>query len=294
MRYREAVDSFLMSREGKNCSRKTILWYEWMLRKFHKFLKENEINFDKCTVTTLRMYLRYLSRDQMYSDRYILGHYRVLKAFYNYLIREGLINENPTANLEKPKVEKKLLPILSQNQVKLILAQPNKETFEGYRNFVMIKVLYETGIRLGELLNLQLDHVSIEGGYMRVFGKGNKERFVFMGVKLRQELHRYLLKRKDIASSHLFITRYGFPVDNRSFQTALTEYGKKAGIKGVRVSPHTFRHTFATEFLKREGNLKDLKELLGHRDFETVEIYLTLDNEHLKKAFQKRSPLDNL
>jgi len=112
---------------------------------------------------------------------------------------------------------------------------------------------------------------------MRVFGKGNKERFVFMGVKLRQELHRFLLKRKNIASSYLFITRDGLPVDQRSFQTSLTYYGKKAGIKGVRVSPHTFRHTFATEFLKREGNLKDLKELLGHKDFETVEIYLTLD-----------------
>lgn len=294
MRFREAVDSFIISREGKNCSRKTIEWYELMLAKFQEFLRDQDINFDKCSVTTLRMYLRHLSKDCKFSDKYILGHFRVLKAFFNYLAAEGLIPENPAANLDKPKVEQKLFPVLSQNQVKAILEQPDRSTFEGYRNYVMIKVLYETGIRLTELLNIQTEHISIEQGYMRVFGKGNKERFVFMGVKLRQELIRYLQRRRDISSSFLFVNQYGLPVDARTFQQSLKVYGEKAGIKGVRVSPHTFRHTFATEFVKRDGNLKVLKELLGHRDLQTVEVYLTLDKEHLRQAFLKRSPLDNL
>lgn len=294
MRFREALESFLMSRESKNCARGTVEWYELMLNKFHSFLIENKVNFDKCTVHTLRAYLRHLGRDLNYSDKYILGHYRVLKAFFNYLTKEGLINDNPTKNLEKPRQEQKLFPVLSQSQVKLLLEQPDKNTFEGYRNFVMMKVLYETGIRLQELLNIQLEHLNIEQGFIQVFGKGNKERFVFMGVKLRQELYRYLKKREHIYSSYLFVNRNGLPVDRRTFQYSLKRYGEKAGIKGVRVSPHTFRHTFATEFVKRDGNLKVLKELLGHRDLETVEVYLTLDKDHLRQAFLKRSPLDNL
>lgn len=294
MRFREAKDSFIISREGKNCSSKTVEWYELMLNKFQNYLRENDISFDKVQVNTLRLYLRYLSKDKKYSDKYLLGHFRVLKAFFNYLYFEKLITENPVANLQKPRQERKLFPVLSPSQVKLILDQPDRTTFEGYRNHIMIKVLYETGIRLQELINIQLEHIDLQQGYIRVFGKGNKERFVFMGVKLRQELHTYLIRRKHIASSFLFVNQYGLPVYKRTFQTSLTLYGKQAGIKGVRVSPHTFRHTFATEFVKRDGNLKVLKELLGHRDLETVEIYLTLDKDHLRQAFLKRSPLDNL
>ena len=118
MRFREAIDSFLISREGKNCSRRTVDWYELMLAKFNNFLRDTEVAFNNVTTTTLRLYLRHLSRDKNYSDKYILGHYRVLKAFYNYLIEEKLISENPTSNLAKPRQENKLFPILSQSQVK--------------------------------------------------------------------------------------------------------------------------------------------------------------------------------
>ena len=294
MRFREALDSFLMSREGKNCARGTVDWYEMMLTKFQNFINDNNITFDKCNVATLRMYLRHLKRDMCYSDKYVAGHHRVLKAFFNYLYKEELIQDNPAAKLERPRQEQKLFPVLSPSQVRLILEKPDRTTFEGYRNFVMIKVLYETGIRLQELLTIQVEHTDLEQGFIRVFGKGSKERFVFMGVKLRQELHRYMIKRQHIASSFLFINKYGLPAARRGFQESLKRYGELAGVKGVRVSPHTFRHTFATEFVKRDGNLKVLKELLGHRDLETVEDYLTLDKDHLRQAFLKRSPLDNL
>lgn len=292
MRFREAKDSFIISRESKNCAQGT--WYEMLLDMFNNFLIENGVSFDKCNVTHLRMYLRYLSKEKKFADSYVFGHFRVIKAFFNYLTKEGLLKTNPAATLEKPRQEKKLFPILTPSQVKLLLEQPDKRKFEGYRNYVMMKVLYETGIRLGELLNIQLEHMNLEQGIIRVFGKGSKERLVFMGLKLRQELRRYLARRPNEGSSYLFINRYGLRTDKSCFQQSMRIYGRRAGIKGVRVSPHTFRHTFATEFVKRDGNLKVLKELLGHRDLETVEVYLTLDKEHLRQAFLKRSPLDNL
>jgi len=110
MRFREALDSFLISRKGKNCSNRTVEWYELMLGKFHNYLRDNDISFDKVQVNTLRLYLRYLSRDKKYSDKYLLGHYRVLKAFFNYLYFEKLIPENPASNLQKPRQEKNSYP----------------------------------------------------------------------------------------------------------------------------------------------------------------------------------------
>mgnify|MGYP001603328615 CR=1 FL=1 len=197
--------------------------------------------------------------------------------------------------IEKPKVEKKLLRPLNMDQVRLLLAQPKTKTFCGFRNWTMMLLMLDTGLRLGEVLGLRRDRIDWQASRLTVLGKGDKERAVPFGGAVKKALWDYAQWRGDVAGQDIFfLDQFGGQICPRHFQIRLKRYGKAANIEGVRVSPHTLRHTFATQYILNGGDAFSLQAMLGHSTLEMVKIYVRLANRDVALQHQRYSPIDKL
>ncbi len=217
-----------------------------------------------------------------------------LRRFYGYLQREGTIQQNPTDLIEAPYIGKVLPESLSEKDIDLLLESPETSDVLGYRNKVMLELLYATGLRVSELIGLKFEQVNFRQGFVKVFGKGNKERLVPIGEQALEWLESYMTEaRVDILANRqcdfLFVTKRGGGMTRQAFWHIIKRYAKKAGIN-KHLSPHTLRHAFATHLLNHGADLRVVQLLLGHSDLSTTQIYTHIAQERLKQLHSKFHP----
>ncbi|MFH2202798.1 MAG: tyrosine-type recombinase/integrase, partial [Elusimicrobiota bacterium] len=271
--YAQAVDLFMLRCRSKNLSAHSIEWYKFLLGGLTRFL---EASPRETTPNHLRAYLDSLRRRGL-SSITIDRTYGGLRCFFRYLSQERIIPQNPITLVEKPKKSKPLIKPLNLDQVRLLLAQPRTKTFVGFRNWVMMLTLLDTGLRLSEILSLRRDRIDWQGSRFLVQGKGDKERTVPFGVAVKKALWEYAQWRGEVAGQDIFfLDQFGGKICTRHVQITIKRYGKTAGIEGVRVSPHTLRHTFATQYIRNGGDPFSLQAILGHSTLEMVRNYVNL------------------
>lgn len=219
-----------------------------------------------------------------------------IKAFYRFLTAERYIRSNPAEVLEAASRGLHLPKVLSVQEVERLLDEPNLGTLDGYRDKTMLELLYATGMRVSELVNVPVKNVDMKMQYVIVMGKGSKERMLPLGRTALHYLEHYLsvvrpqlLHGKPDAAAELFVTGWGGPMTRERFYEIIVAYGKSAGIS-KRVTPHMLRHSFATHLLNNGTDLRIVQELLGHADISTTQIYTHLDVERLREVYDKTHP----
>ena len=218
-----------------------------------------------------------------------------LRSFYRFLVLDGLAENDPTETLESPKTWRALPSYLSQDQVAELLIQPDLSTPHGIRDRAMLEVLYATGLRVTELVRLRLEELNFEIGYLRVVGKGNKERLVPLGDSARDFVALYLaeaypyFRRKAPGSKFLFLTRRGGPMSRQYFWMIVEKLGRRIGVAD-RLSPHVLRHSFATHLLENGADLRSVQVMLGHADISTTQIYTHVTRERMRRIYDRFHP----
>lgn len=217
-----------------------------------------------------------------------------LRRFYGYYIRENSITIDPTALIESPHIGKPLPHSLTEEDVDSLLNAPETVTVLGFRDKTMLEMLYATGLRVSELVNLKLDQVSLRQGVVRIVGKGNKERLVPVGEEAMSWLEKYLLETRltllaERQCAYVFVTNRGDSMTRQAFWHIIKRHAKVAGISKT-LSPHTLRHAFATHLLNHGADLRVVQLLLGHSDLSTTQIYTHIARERLKEVHAKFHP----
>lgn len=216
-----------------------------------------------------------------------------LKSFFGYLYREGYIDANPARGVAPTKVERKLPQILTSKEVELFLEQPECTDAKGYRDHAMLELLYATGIRVSELIDLDMEHLSLSGGFLRCVGKG-KERIIPLYPAAVKALGDYLRDVRpqlveDETETALFVNMNGRRMSRQGFWKIIKHYQEKAGIK-KEITPHTLRHSFAAHLLENGADLRSIQEMLGHADISSTQIYAQLVKQKLKDVYIKAHP----
>lgn len=218
-----------------------------------------------------------------------------LHSFFKFLVREGNLPSDPSLGIGSPKISRRLPKVLKIKDVeKLLNIDVVKEnSARTLRDRAMLELLYATGIRVSELIKLQVDNVNLSSGYIRCFGKGSKERIIPMGKQAQNFLRIYIASGRQQftknGSPYLFLTPFGKPITRQGFWKLLKTYAKKAGLNG-KLSPHTLRHSFATHLLDGGADLRIVQEMLGHANIATTQIYTHVSREHLRQIYQKAHP----
>lgn len=218
-----------------------------------------------------------------------------LKAFYKFLLLEDMAHEDPTQLLEAPKILRKLPDILTFEEIEKIIAQIPLDTAEGHRNKAILETMYSCGLRVSEVINLQITQLHMDVGFIRVIGKGDKERMVPIGKDAMRQIDIYRRNvRIELPVKHgqedtLFLNRRGGALSRVMIFLIIKELTKKAGIH-KNVSPHTFRHSFATHLVEGGADLRAVQEMLGHESITTTEIYTHLDREYLRDTLMRFHP----
>jgi site-specific recombinase XerD len=284
-----SFENFLMVSQLEGKRPRTIGWYKEVVLPFVMFCK------DALMPETIERYVSELFKKKLKLAT-IDNRLRGIRAFLNFLHREGYTEENFAQYVRKIKLPKQYPYILTDEQVQALLKTCNKHSFEGQRNYTILVLFLDTGLRLSELINLSVSDLNLNKRSILVRnGKGGKDREVYLGKTALKELAKWLSIRGHFAyEDRLFLTRQGEQLKKRHVETILERLAKKAGLTGVRVSPHTLRHTFATNFIRNGGDVFSLQRILGHASIETCMIYVHLGGRHLQEAMMRFSPVDNL
>ena len=260
----------------------TIKSYFYDLKRFDLYFKGNvlDLSYDELQ--------RYLSSVKDLKARSLAHHITVLTSFYNFLVDEKIITNNPCENIINTKIPKKLPIYLTEDEINKLLDIPLHNEYD-YRNKAMLELLYATGLRISELINLKVNDVDFDECIVRVFGKGKKERIVPIADVALKYLFIYLNKYRAIIlgsslSDYMFISNSKKNISRQAFFKILKKEANRSGIEKI-VSPHVLRHSFATHLLSHGANLRVIQELLGHEDISTTEIYAHLINEKLKDDY---------
>ncbi len=287
----ERFINYLLSEKG--LSGNTIESYVFDLNHFYTYINGIKKDVLKVCEKDLTEYIAYLYNCG-YSPRTIMRHISTLRNFYRFLFNEGEIDSNPAEVLETPKAFKLLPKYLTDSEVKSLINLPDTSTATGQRDRAMIELLYATGLRVSELLDLKINNLNLEERFLITFGKGSKERLVPFSKKAYRFLQMYLnngrqklLKGKK--SYFLFLNSRGNKLSRQGFWKILKNYGKELGI-AHKLSPHTLRHTFATHLLEHGADLRAVQIMLGHSDISTTQIYTHISNERLKQIYFNSHP----
>ena len=278
----------------KNASPCTCRAYERDLVEFEDFLKNSgiflssaqEVEIGKVDRLAIRRFLSFLHRKNKKSS--IARKVSALRSFYKFLIREGLATSNPAKSVSTPKVEKTLPTTLTVDEAfRLVEPQAGKQ---GLRDRAILELLYSSGIRVGELVGLNLDRLDMDLGIVKVMGKGRKERLVPVGSKAVEALRAYLEEREESSGeAPLFVNPRGGRLTARSVGRVVKKYSKHSGIFR-RVSPHTLRHSFATHLLDAGAEIREIQEMLGHVSLSTTQRYIHLSPGKLMEVYDKAHP----
>ncbi|PIP19913.1 MAG: tyrosine recombinase XerC [Candidatus Omnitrophica bacterium CG08_land_8_20_14_0_20_41_16] len=272
----------------KNYSAHTILNYRLDLEDFKKFT--GDIDLEKIDYLFLRKYLAVLKEKNL-GNRTIGRHLSSLRSFFRFLTRENYLKINPILMLSSPKLDKHLPSVMTETEVaKLIesaFAKDDKDE-RGLRDRAILETFYSSGLRISELTALSLSDIDFISGIIKVMGKGKKERVVPIGDTALMAIRKYLDKRKK-QGEVIFLNKNGSRITTRGVWDIVKKYLKSAGIN-QGISPHTFRHSFATHLLNRGADLRTVQELLGHASLSTTQIYTHLTTERLKSVYDKAHP----
>ena len=279
-------------RVEQGLAKNTIESYSRDLAHYFDFLEKRSLPPPSATQVDVMEYVASLA--VTLSVRSIARNLSALRMFYRFLVSEGKVESNPTRLLSAPKLPRRLPGVLSAAEVESLLSQPDSSTKQGMRDRAMLELLYATGLRVSELVNLKMTNMNLEAGYVRTMGKGSKERMVPMGGKSLEALREYLahgcahfLKKR--SSSHLFLGPRGTPLTRQGFWKIIKRYGMAAGIKKP-ITPHALRHSFASHLLEHGADLRSVQIMLGHADIATTQIYTHVTRERLKQIHEKHHP----
>ena len=283
--------SYLASERG--LAQNTLESYGRDLRYFQQYLENNRLTFATgSTNEIIRTYLDELKK-QGKAVSTISRNLAALKSFYQYLLKEQYLAD-PASKIESPKLEKKLPQVLSVQQVELLLKQPNINLPAGLRDKAMLELLYATGIRVSELITINVNDVNLELGYIKCFGRGAKERVVPLGSIASKCVTQYLRKgRTALVRSKqeeaMFVNHHGRRLTRQGFWKIIKKYALEAQID-QKITPHTLRHSFATHLLENGADLRSVQEMLGHADISTTQIYTHVTKNRLKEVYDKAHP----
>jgi len=287
---KEKLDDFLsFIRYEKGLSENTFLAYKNDIFNFIKFLNEHKIA--EVTEDTIMDFI-FALKNKNYSTLSIARMLVAIKNYYKFLVNEKVLSVSPFENMDSFKVRKKIPEVLTEKDIENLLNQPDISTKEGIRDKAILELLYSAGIRVSELVNMELTDINLDEKILRCFGKGKKERLVPVGDYVVEAIKNYLKIRQKISdkfSNFLFITRLGKKFTRAGIWKMIKMYAKKAGII-KNVYPHIFRHSFATHLLKGGADLRSVQEMLGHSDISTTQIYTHVDRSHLKNIHKKFHP----
>ena len=292
-----ATASFLTHvRVEKGLSPNTVSAYRRDLTKFEEFAKKRKLTLETVSRDDLVDFLASLYRQKLES-RTVARHLVTLRNFFRFAQVEELRADDPCLNLESPKIRRTLPGYLKLEEVERLLTQPDDKTPLGLRDRAMLEVLYSTGLRVSELINLRVMDLDRAAGYVRCIGKGDKERIVPIGKKALALVDRYLRdarpslvpKGKQVAGTVLFINRRGRPLSRVGVWKILSGYGQRAGLR-VALTPHMLRHSFATHLLEGGADLRSVQLMLGHSDISTTQIYTHVVEERLKQIYKAHHP----
>ncbi|MGB8325177.1 MAG: site-specific tyrosine recombinase XerD [Candidatus Acidiferrum sp.] len=292
-----SITSFLTHvRVEKGLSVNTISAYRRDLVKFDEFAKKRKLTLESVSRDDLVDFLASLYRQKLES-RTVARHLVTLRNFFRFAQVQGLRAEDPSLNLESPKIRKSLPGYLKLEEVEKLLAQPDEKTPMGLRDRAMLEVLYSTGLRVSELISLRVMDLDRSAGFVRCIGKGDKERIVPIGKKALALVDRYLRdarpklvsKGKQVSGTSLFINRRGGNLSRVGVWKILSGYGRRAGMR-VALTPHMLRHSFATHLLERGADLRSVQLMLGHSDISTTQIYTHVVEERLKQIYKAHHP----
>jgi integrase/recombinase XerD len=288
----KTIDSFLNALWLEfGLSDNTLSAYGSDLKQFDKWLEAKELfNVEQQDINQFFVY----RKQQGMSKRSVARILSSLKRFYGYLLREGLIQSDPCELIDAPRLAPALPESLSENDVESLLQAPEIVSALGFRDRAMLELLYATGLRVSELVELNFQQVNFRQGCLRVVGKGEKERLVPVGEEAMEWLERYLNQARPMIlgarqSDYLFVTNRGSSMTRQAFWHIIKRYAKQAGID-KHLSPHTLRHAFATHLLNHGADLRVVQLLLGHSDLSTTQIYTHIAQQRLKELHSQFHP----
>lgn len=280
----------------KGLANNTIQSYERDLKSYIHFLRE--IEYIKSLNDVQRIHIvHFLGRlkEQGKSSRTLARHIASVRAFHQFLLRDKATEQDPTVHIETPKLERTLPKVLSLQEVEKLLDAPKPGDHYGIRDKAMLELLYATGIRVSELIGLDIDHVHLTMGFVRCIGKGNKERIIPVGRTAAEAIKHYLEvgRPRFVSKKHreqaLFLNHQGNRLTRQGFWKILKKLTKEAGIE-KELTPHTLRHSFATHLLENGADLRAVQEMLGHADISTTQIYTHVTKTRLKDVYSKFHP----
>ena len=301
------IQGFRLSCQTEGKSPKTTEWYTTFLQRFLRFLQSNGLpcDLDGITKDHIRAFIRFLQieaknprSDKPLSPVTVQGYVRTLKTFFSWATREAYINSNPTKMISVPKAPVKIVNTLELDQIHRLTDMCQRTNGNSQRNQIIILMLLDSGLRVSELVNIEIEDVNLPEGHINIrHAKGARERFVPIGSVVQKYLWKYInMHRRPMTDRimRLFLSETGLPLTRSGIQQMLRRYGKQAGINGVRCSPHTFRHTFAKNYLLNGGDIFSLQKILGHSSLASVRMYLNLVAADVKKQHRRFSPVDNM
>ncbi|WP_051276651.1 tyrosine-type recombinase/integrase [Desulfovirgula thermocuniculi] len=293
-----ALESFARHHRVKGTRESTIKWYMRCLDDFKRFCEEARGIAEATQVRREDIEEYILScREQNLKPTSINGRIRSVRAFFNFLESQGALRTNPAKGISLVRHTEPVVPTFTEDHVRRLLEQPDLSTFAGLRDYTIMLLLLDTGVRIGELLRARREDVVSEGGYPAYLvirnPKNQKERVLPLSPKTQGVLRLYseALDRLFGPDSPLFPNQEGEPISKRTVQQRIAAYGRRAGLSGVRVSPHTFRHTFAKFWIMEGGDVLSLQEILGHADLEMVRRYARMFTPDLKRKHERFSPV---
>ncbi len=302
------IQEFRLSCQTEDKSPRTVEWHSSFLARFLWFLKPNNLptQLDLINRDYIRVFIRYLQTEaktphsgKPLSAFTVQGYVRSLKSFFSWAVREDYLKFNPMAKIPVPKAPTKIVNTFSAEQLAKLATVCQAANEHGYRNLTMLLLMLDCGLRVSELVSVNLEDINLEEGYLKTRNaKGGKGRIIPLGSLVQKMIWKYInhsrLKPLTERITTLFLSNRGLPLTRSGVQQFLRRCGSKAGITGVRCSPHTLRHSFAKTYLINGGDIFSLQRILGHSSLASVRIYLNLFAADLKKQHRRFSPVDNM
>jgi len=310
---RALLDTYLVQARTEGKSPNTLRIYTTALSILQRFLDRRGFPTDVTGIgpEEIREFIGYLQNTKAFMEHPFTGpqqkgltghtvncYLRAIRAFWSWLLVEEFIEVNPFDRVTIPKPPKKVITPFSEEHVRALLNTIDTKSAIGFRDWTIVLMLLDTGIRVSELTELKLENVSLAQRCLKVCGKGNKERIVPIGISVQRAIAKYLTRHRTNPryplSDNLFLNRDGMLLTPNRIESIIEQYASRAGIRGVRASPHTFRHTFAITYLRNGGDVFTLQRILGHETLDMVRNYVALAQSDLQEAHLRCSPVDNM
>ncbi|WP_018933300.1 tyrosine-type recombinase/integrase [Gracilibacillus lacisalsi] len=295
--FESSINFFEEDCKLRNLRPHTLKYYLNELKVYERYLKEQELDTDPNSVTeeTIKRNVILYMQEQGLKVVTINTRLRAIRTYFNFLHKQKYIKHNPVENIKLLKDRKSIVETFTADQLDKLLRQPDLRTFTGLRDYVIMLLLLETGVRANELVGIEVDDVRLREGSIYIKNaKTYRERVVPIQKKMRDTLEKWIAVRGVAECTSLFTTIDGTPLSKKQVQNRISYYGSKSGVTGVRISPHTFRHTFAKLSVKSGAGIFELQQILGHTSMEMVRTYVNLFSEDVKDKHKSFSPLKSI